>query len=350
MLPAPPIDRLPAYPACWYLFGRLRDLRGGLLSRDLLGRRLVAVRTSSGRLAVLEARCSPLGADLGRGRVVGEAVQCPFHNWEYGLDGRCRRIPNSSHIPSFAHQASYPVQERHGLLFVFNGREPLFPLPFFDGEKPEDFVAGTPYRFRAECAWYMLAANGFDAEHFLAVHDRTFLGPPVVDCPAPFARRMRYTAQVTGHSVYDLLLRRFVGDRVEVSITAWAGPHLLVTGRFRRAHSRLLITGHPLPDGRSLVDVIVFARRSRNPLVRATLAPLGLWLRRLFTRGFLQDDLTRLSGIRYNPASLIETDRELIEYFRWVAALPQGPGRDNQRQDPGPLLHDNGLPCKELAP
>ena len=333
MLQGPPADRLPAYPASWYLFGRTRDLRDGLRSRDLLGRRLVAVRTRSGRLAVLEARCSHLGADLGRGRVVDETVQCPFHNWRYDPDGRCVHIPNTECIPSFARQTTFPVEERHGLLYVFNGPQPLFPLPFFAGERAEDFVAGRPYSFRADSAWYMIAANGFDAEHFLAVHDRTFLGPPIVDCPEPFARRMRYTAQVTGTSAYDLLLRAFVGDRVEVSITTWGGPYLLVTGRFRCAHSYILIALHPVDDDTTDVDVLVFARRSRNPLVRALLTPLSLWLRRLFTRGFLQDDLTRLGGIRYNPASLIDSDRELIEYFRWVAALPRTSGDIRKPRD-----------------
>ena len=80
-------------------------------------------------------------------------------------------------IPAFACQSVYPLAERHGHVFVFGGRRALFPLPFFLGERAEDFVAGPTFHFQANCPWYMLVANGFDTQHFLAVHDRQILGP-----------------------------------------------------------------------------------------------------------------------------------------------------------------------------
>jgi nitrite reductase/ring-hydroxylating ferredoxin subunit len=299
----------------------------------MLGRPLVAYRTAQGRAAVLSARCAHLGADLGRGRVVGDALQCPFHNWEYGPDGRCTRIPTTDAIPAFARQMCYPVQERHGFIFFFNGREPLFPLPFFFDEQPEAFVAGKPFRFVANCTWYMLAANGFDVEHFRAVHDRTLIGPPEVDCPAPFARRMRWAAEVTGSSIFDGLLRRFAGGPVHVSITSWGGPYILVTGFFRRARSYILIATQPLEDERTLIETIVLGPR-RTP---ALLQPLSLWVRRIFTRGFLRDDIDRLGGIRYNPHTLLENDRLLIEYFAWAAALPNHDTRNPKSQISNPI-------------
>jgi hypothetical protein len=61
-----------------------------------------------------------------------------------------------------------------------------------------------------------------------------------------------------------------------------------------------------------------------GPGALAPLQPAGLWVRRVFTRGFLADDLTRLGGIRYNPHTLTEADRLLTEFFAWAAALPQG--------------------------
>jgi nitrite reductase/ring-hydroxylating ferredoxin subunit len=291
----------------------------------MLGRRLVAFRTESGRLAVLHASCSHLGADLGRGSVVGETIRCPFHHWQYGTDGRCTRIPAQVTIPSFARQMTYPVVERHGYVFLFNAPEPLFPLPFFFDARPEDFVAVRPFRFVADCPWYMLAANGFDAEHFEAVHDRRLIGPPVVDCPAPFARRMRYHCLVTGQSIIDRLLRPLAGRRVDVTITSWGGPFILVTGFFERARSYILIATQPVGADKTLVQVLVFARRSRFIFTRL-LQPLGLVVRRWLTRGFMEDDISRLPGIRYNPHSLIASDQLLLEYFHWAAALPRGSG------------------------
>jgi nitrite reductase/ring-hydroxylating ferredoxin subunit len=291
----------------------------------MLGRRLVAYRTASGRLAMLNGDCSHFGADLGKGRVVGEALQCPFHHWEYGSDGRCVRIPVQEKLPSFARQATYPVEERHGFIFVFNAPEPLFPLPFFFDARPEDFVAGSPFRFVADCRWYMIAANAFDVQHFEAVHDRQLIGPPTVDCPGPYARRMRFQAIVSGRSIFDRFLRPLAGRHVDVAITCWGGPLFLVTGFFRRVRSYILIATQPLEGGNTLTEVIVFAPRSRFAVARL-LQPLSLWVRRWFTRGFMADDISRLGGIRYNPHSLIASDQLLLEFFHWAAELPQDRG------------------------
>jgi nitrite reductase/ring-hydroxylating ferredoxin subunit len=349
MMHSPASDCFPVYPATWYLFCAARDLRDGPLSKTILGRRLVAFRNGRGRVAVLESRCAHMAADLGRGRVVGDAIQCPFHGWEYLADGRCISVPGMTEIPEFARQTSYPVVERHGFVFFFNGPEPLFGLPFFFDARPDDFVAGKPFRFAGDLSWYMLVANGFDTQHFQAVHDRRLCDPPEVDCPAPLARRMRVRWEVTGNSIFDRLLRWFVGHEVKVSITSWGGPLVLVTGSFRRAQSYIWIAAQPSEENQSVVEVIVFAPRRPNGLARLLLQPLSLWLRRLFTRGFMKNDIDRLPGVRYQPHCLTAGDRHLIDYFQWLTTLPRGleekacPATEESRSVPG----DNGSFCKK---
>ena len=87
--------------------------------------------TSIGQPAVMDARCSHLSADLGRGKIVGDCIRCPFHHWEYGSDGACRHIPAEEHIPAFARQTTYPVAMRHGLLFFFDGRRAAVSVAIF---------------------------------------------------------------------------------------------------------------------------------------------------------------------------------------------------------------------------
>src|SRR5262249_46280124 len=116
MQPAPAADRFPRYPASWYLLAPSRDIRATPRTWELLGRRLVAYRTSTGRIALLDAVCSHLGADLGNGCIIGDRLQCPFHHWQYGPDGRCLHIPAQEDIPLAARQTSYPVAERRGLV------------------------------------------------------------------------------------------------------------------------------------------------------------------------------------------------------------------------------------------
>jgi nitrite reductase/ring-hydroxylating ferredoxin subunit len=319
----PAADSFLDYPRSWYLFGPAAHVRTNPLSRPIFGRELVAFRTTSGQLAMLDARCAHQGANLSRGRVVGDRIRCPYHHWEYGPDGRCLLVPSQREIPTFAQQAAYPAVERHGCVYVFNGWMPLFELPFFADCRPEDFAAGPAFQFVAECSWYMLMANLFDEQHWLTQHKRRLTGPPQIDSPHPLARRIRFEAEVVGSSPFDRLLRRAVGKRVQTSITCWGGNFFFATGEFQRAKSYVHVVTRPLGASRLGVDVIVFVHRCGNRALGAITEPLALWLRRLFTRGFMQGEFEELAGIRYNPESLIGSDRQLADSLRWAAELPR---------------------------
>lgn len=320
-LQAPAADAFPAYPASWYLFCESRRLRQGPFSQSILGRRLVAFRTASGKAAIMDAHCAHLGADLGCGTVVGETLQCPFHHWRYGTDGACAAVPGLGQPPSFARLRTYPVEERHGYVFFFNGPEALFPLPFFLGEDPGDYVAGEVFRYVADCTWYMNSAHAFDRQHFAAVHDRELLAPPAIDCPAPYARRNSYPAKVVGQSIFDRFLRVGAGRTVEITLTIWGGTFAVITARFERVRSGFLMAMEPLEDGQTLCHGIVLARCSPGPL--ALFDPLSLKVRRLFTHGYLKEEARLLRSTRYNPGSLGPSDQDMIDYFHWVADLPQ---------------------------
>jgi nitrite reductase/ring-hydroxylating ferredoxin subunit len=317
----PQADAFPAYPASWYLFCESKQLRHKPFSQRILGRQLVAYRKASGQVAVLDAHCAHLGADLGCGNVVGETIQCPFHHWRYGADGVCTSIPHAAQIPAFARLRTYPVTERHGSVFFFNGPEPLFPLPFILGADPEDFVAGKTFRYVADCNWYMNSAHAFDTQHFAAVHDRRLLAPPLMDCPAPYARRNSYHAEVIGQTIFDRILRVVAGRTVNITLTIWGGNMAVITAEFERVRSGFLMAMQPLENGQTLCQGIIYARRNRNLL--NVLSPFNLAIRRLFTFGYLADEARRLRGTRYNPASLGPNDQDMIEFFQWAASLPQ---------------------------
>jgi len=314
---APLASSFPASPAAWYLFCQESELRRGPVAKRMLGRDLVAFRTASGKFAVLDARCSHLGANLGCGEVVGETIQCPFHHWRFERDGRCAEIPSQREIPAFARQQSYPVEERHGYLFFFNAATPFYPLPFFENEQPGDLAAGRIFSYQADASWFMVAAQGFDRQHFESVHDRRLLSPPRVSCPNPFVRRNQYHAEIIGESRRDALLRMLVGNTVTLTVNNWGGTFYVVKAQFSRACSRFLVSFRPLEDGRTHFDVIVFSPRG--------LAQFGLPLRRWFTRGHLVSEASQVRQTQYRPARFIAADADMIECFQWLAALPQQP-------------------------
>jgi nitrite reductase/ring-hydroxylating ferredoxin subunit len=312
---APSIGLFPPWPASWYLFGTSGELSPGPVSRTMLGRRLVAFRDDRGAVTVMDANCSHMGADLGCGRVEGGGLVCPYHNWRYDSRGVCTHAPGVGHPPRFARQRLFPAVDRHGYVFFFNGPEPLFPLPFFLDEEGKDYVAGRVFRYEADCPWFVNSAHAFDRQHFNAVHDRRLLAPPEIDCPAPFARRNRYVAEVLGRTALDRLLRWGAGKWVEISLTVWGGTFVCITGDFARARSRFLMITRPLENGRTLCEGIVLAHRPANPL--------SLWVRRFFTHGYLADEARRLRGTRYDASRFVEADSDMTDYFHWLVALPQ---------------------------
>ncbi len=312
---APPISSFPATPASWYLFCHKHELRRGPLAKRLVNRDLVCFQTGSGKIAVLDARCSHLGANLGCGKVVGETIQCPFHNWRFDPEGRCVQIPGGADIPAFARQAGYPVAERHGFIFFFSGPEPLFPLPFFGDDAPADFVAADVFSYEADAAWFMVAAQGFDLQHFETVHDRRLLNAPKVNSPSPFTRRNRWFAEIIGESLPDRILRVVVGKTVSLTIQNWGGTIYVVKAEFPRACNRFLVFFRPIENNRTHFDVIVFARRG--------LPSLGLAARRWFTRAHLTSEASQVRGTQYRPTRLVPADADMIECFRWLASIPQ---------------------------
>jgi phenylpropionate dioxygenase-like ring-hydroxylating dioxygenase large terminal subunit len=332
--PAPPLAAdFPAFPVSWYLFCFSRDLRKGPFSKPFLGRRIVAYRTESGRVVAMEASCSHLGSDLGAGIVVGEGIRCPFHDWTYGANGRCTNIPAQANIPAFARQTVYPVEERNGMIFIFNAGRPAFPLPFFANCDPAELIPSRPFGAVLDCPWYMAGANAFDLQHFRAAHDRRLQGDPVTDRPHAYAFRASGRFRVAGSSLQDRLTRQFAGDEVTLGIVDWCGSLSFATAEFRRTSTFGLVAREPLEDGRVRVDVIVFARRSRSRWKQISWDRLNVAVRRLFIKKFLTADAIRLNGVRYNPGGFIEADRDMVSYLAWVAKVAA-----SNRTSPGDTL------------
>ena len=321
---APAAADFPAHPVSWHYFGPLAELRAGPVTREVFGQRLVAFRTAGGRVSVLDAQCCHFGTDLGRGCVVGESIQCPYHHWEFGTDGVCTRIPAGGGIPAFARQRRHPTAERHGHLFVFNGREPNFPLPFYEGEEPENLICSGAVEVVLECPWYLVGANAFDLQHFRASHDRELIGEPVIDAPTEFSRRATARFTVSGNSVQDRVTRLLAGGEVTLSITDYCGNFLLATASFRRARSFGLVMTESAGDSRVRVRVMAMKKRSRNPFLRLLYDRASVEVRKIFIRNFLGADAARLAGVRYNPGRLILADRHLAEYLQWLAVASRG--------------------------
>lgn len=90
-------------PNHWYAIAASTDLGSTPIAASLLDQQLVVYRTTAGQVVVLDDRCPHRGASLACGQVKGNAIACPYHGWQFDLDGHCAQIPSqqaSANSPS----------------------------------------------------------------------------------------------------------------------------------------------------------------------------------------------------------------------------------------------------------
>lgn len=316
----PARSQFPLVPAAWYYACPTRRLPDHPRKIVLAGNEFVAFETRTGTHAVLSNRCVHLGADLSHGTVVGEHLRCPFHEWEFGADGKCVRIPASEQIPRVACQAAYPTASVGGHLFFFNRATPAFEMPFFDGVSPDDLLPARPFDLRVRMPWYMIAANGFDLQHFRAAHDRELIDEPIVSQPSPDSMRVSARFRVSGENWRDRLTRRFSGPEVTMTVTSYRGTLVLVSAQFRRTTSYGMVCITPIDAATTHLRTIVWVRRSASAFGRRVFDPVDAEVRRSFIRAFVRSDQVRSAGTRYTPGTLIDADAVLKSYFDWLAS------------------------------
>ena len=164
----------------WYVAGFSDEVDGSrLLSRRLLDRPLVFFRNPDGSVAALDDRCPHRFAPLSAGKLCddGAALQCPYHGLRFDGNGQCVHNPHSKgSIPNAARVASYPVVDRHGLLWWWPGEATLAKpelIPDYSAvarAHPDGSFRGyLPTR----CHYELLADNILDLTHADYLHAGT---------------------------------------------------------------------------------------------------------------------------------------------------------------------------------
>lgn len=272
----------------WYVAARSRSVKAGQTQGfDLGPRRIVVYRDLQGQARAIDARCPHLGADLTHGTVCDTGLRCAFHGWTFGADGACTHAPGHTEPPP-RRARSYPVAERWGFVWVFNGPAPRFELPSPDDARDWRTVALPPQTIR--CHPHLVLANGLDLSHYETLHGLRFTEPArlLTDAPHEVTVEMRGRAQtkfwrtVSGTWRTDLIARftTYGGSLAWSTVIAPIRFHVLFTGR-------------PDRQGRCVTQTIFFLPR----------VPGIGWARALaLMTMLLHDDRRVLDTIDFRPA------------------------------------------------
>ena len=163
------------YPRSWYLVARSKDVGKGRIRRvEALGQDLVVWRDAAGAPHVMERHCPHMGAAFEQGRVSGDRVVCKFHQWEFGSDGRCARIPEVDEIPRSACVRSWDALDAYGFVWMNHGctRADFFVREF---EGAKSFM-GIPRFSEVTAAPDVMLEGGLDVSHLRPVHHQPVVG------------------------------------------------------------------------------------------------------------------------------------------------------------------------------
>jgi 3-ketosteroid 9alpha-monooxygenase subunit A len=238
----------------------------GVRSVRIFGEERVVFRGASGQVFMVDAHCAHLGAHLGEGgKVVGDAIECPFHRWRYsGASGECTHIPYAVRVPKLARVGTHPLLERDGLIFApyGAGSERDLPLLRWDGHDDPDVRLLVSRSFELRSHPQEFVENAIDTAHFPPIHNTVQPTPEVVFDGDILrvrleARPLRFPSLIA----------------VPLSITAYGLSHLVVETR-PPGLPPLIILQYvtPIEDDRVLVRHRLAARVGRG------LSALPRWL------------------------------------------------------------------------
>jgi phenylpropionate dioxygenase-like ring-hydroxylating dioxygenase large terminal subunit len=252
----------------WYAAMPSRNLpRSRAKTLDVLGRKIVFFRGHDYRVRALDARCPHLGADLGIGTVERNAIRCAFHGWTFDGEGACAGHSERTF--------SYPVEERYGAIWFFNGATPSFELPRIDLPVVK---ALKPQVLR--CHPHLVACNGLDVDHFGTLHGIELLDKPQLDQPDEFRTRMRMRVSFS------------MWKNVPVTFTTHGGNLSTIDAQLGGMTLGVLFSHRPLLGRSSISRTFVFVRsRFRLPIALYAVAKIVMGDRQLLDRVDFRDNL-----------------------------------------------------------
>jgi phenylpropionate dioxygenase-like ring-hydroxylating dioxygenase large terminal subunit len=330
----------------WYFAALGADLKPGRLQRyEILGQPVLLGRDRAGVVYALRDVCPHRAAPLSAGKLVGgaagEAVECPYHGWQFRTDGVCAKIPSlvegQTLDASRIRVRRYPVDERQGLVWIWmaagDGRdaEPDQPPPLFDG-----VVGGAPKlidRMVFDAHIDHAVVGLMDPAHGPYVHQQWWWRSKSkqLDKAKPFEPREAGFAMVRHTPSSNSRAYRLLGGKPETEITfrlpglRW--EHVRIGAR--QVLSLTCLT--PVNEGATRITQIIWSDHPVFALLRPVIARAA--------RAFLRQDGQMVNlqnqGLRYDPSLLWidDADRQAKWYQalkrEWAAARAEGRPFDN---------------------
>ena len=305
----------------WHCLGLTKDFGDGSPHQvNAFGQKLVVFRGADGAINVLDGYCRHMGGDLSRGQVKGNEIACPFHDWRWGGDGRCKNVPYSRRVPRLARTATWTTMEQDGMLFVWNDPERKAPpadvtIPRIDGATSDTWTDWHWYTTVVNTNCREIIDNVVDMAHFFYIHG---------SLPTHFKNIFEghvATQYMKSGSRPDLGDPEGVKMLGTTSVASYHGPSFMIddlTYHYESTDQRtVLINCHYPIDANSFVlqygIVVEKSEFLPEDLAVQTAIALGDFVK----MGFEQDVAIWRSKARIDNPLLVEEDGPVYQLRRW---------------------------------
>jgi glycine betaine catabolism A len=178
-------ERAKLFPRMWHCVGRASAMpdAGDFVVRDVAGDSIMLVRGKDAKLRAFFNICRHRGTQLctqAAGQF-SETIQCPYHAWTYGIDGRLIGAPHMNEVEGFdrkdypLHQAE--VAEWEGFVFVNVSRD---SQPFAEWFAPmigrlarydlATLKVGHSVKYEVNSNWKLVFQNYSECLHCPMIH------------------------------------------------------------------------------------------------------------------------------------------------------------------------------------
>ena len=201
------------YVACW-----TGDVNiGSMFHRKLLDEPIVFFRKENGEAVALQDRCPHRFIPLHLGTIRGDTIQCGYHGLEFDCSGKCVKNPHGDgKIPAAAQVRSYPVADKHGMLWIWMGDRPHDPalIPDYGMLDPASGYQLSHGYIHINANYELMGENLLDLSHITYLHDG-LLGSPeqvgadqVVKEDGNDLHCNRWMPNISVPGVFDMLYKR----------------------------------------------------------------------------------------------------------------------------------------------